>query len=76
MEERGRVPGRNRIGRVDLKGHLALPNDPRVGPQHVGRPPRSCTQRRAFMQRRGQEKDVSSNKWIVSDKVTFLWGTE
>lgn len=60
MEEAGRVPGKNRT-------QLALSNNQG--------PPRSCTKQKAFMDRKGQEK-VSSNEWIVSDKVTFLWETE
>lgn len=35
---------------------------------------RSCTEGKAFIRGRGQKKKVSSKEWIVSVKVTFLWG--
>lgn len=28
------------------------------------------------MGRRGQEKEVSSVEWVVSDKVTYVFGTK
>ena len=38
--------------------------------------PKSCTKWKPFISWRGQEKEVSSKKWIVSGKIIFLWGME
>lgn len=37
---------------------------------------RNCTERKAFIDRRGQDKGISSEEWIVSGKVTSYGGRE